>query len=85
MRIEHEWDFPPPRRRRRFYRTIDYQPSGWSSPGVRKAVRVYWRVTLFIIKALLAIPLAIMAFGAFWLLGICIALFYSAIIHRFVA
>jgi hypothetical protein len=56
-----------------------------TAPARRALVRIYFRVTLFIIKALIAIPLAIMAFGAFWLLGICIALCYSAIIHRFVA
>jgi hypothetical protein len=68
--MEHEWDFPPTRHRR-FYRTIDvYQPSGWSSPVTKKVVRVYWRVTLFIIKVLISIPLAIAAIAAFWLLWI---------------
>jgi hypothetical protein len=68
--MEHEWDFPPPRRRRS-YRTIDYyQPSGWSSPVARKAVRIYLRVTITIIKMLLAVPLSIIAIGAFWLLWV---------------
>jgi hypothetical protein len=67
----HEWDFPPPRRRR-FYRTVDYQPSRWSSPGARKIVRVYWRVTLFIIKMLVSIPLSMIAIGAFWLLWVIV-------------
>ena len=78
-----EWDdfflgahvrVPRPRRSQRFYRTIDYQPSGWSSPGVRKAVRIYWRVTITLIKALISIPLSILAIGAFWLLWIIITL-----------
>jgi hypothetical protein len=51
------------------YRTVDvYQPSGWNSPGAKKAVRIYWQVTITIIKMLLAIPLSIIAIGAFWLL-----------------
>jgi hypothetical protein len=67
MRRVEEWDFPP--RRRRYYRTIDaYQPSGWNSPGVKKAANIYWRTTITIIKLLLAVPLSIMAIGAFWLL-----------------
>jgi hypothetical protein len=71
MKRTEEWDWPPPRRGRRYYRTIDYyQPSGWGSPGVRKAVDVYWRVTVFIIKALLAIPLSLMAIGSIWMLWI---------------
>jgi hypothetical protein len=75
--MNHEWDWPPPRRGQRFYRTIDYyQPSGWNSPGVRKAVRIYLRVTVFVIKMLLAILLAILAIGAFWLLGVIISLFF---------
>jgi hypothetical protein len=68
-----EWDWPP-RRRRRYYRTVEYQPSGWSSPGAKKAVQIYWQVTITIIKALLAIPLSIMTVGAFWLLWIIITL-----------
>jgi hypothetical protein len=72
--MNHEWDWPPTRRRR-FYRTIDYcQPSGWSSPGVRNAARIYWRVTFTIIKMLISIPLAILAVGAFWLLWVIITL-----------
>jgi hypothetical protein len=66
-----EWDWPPTRRRR--YRTVDvYQPSGWSSSGARKAVDIYFRVTFFIVKMLVSIPLAILAVGAFWLLGVII-------------
>jgi hypothetical protein len=77
-----EWDWPPRRRR---YRTVRsrfdvYQPSGWNSPGVKKAVRVYWRVTITIIKLLLAIPLSILAIGAFWLLWIIIWVLWTA--HR---
>jgi hypothetical protein len=78
--MKHEWDdFIGMRvrvrpRPRRFYRTIEYQPSGWSSPGVRKAVRIYWRVTITIIKMLLAVPLSIIAIGAFWLLWVIITL-----------
>jgi hypothetical protein len=81
MRRWEEWDdFLGVRvrvspRRRRFEQTIDvYQPTGWNSPGVRKAVRIYFRVTLFIIKALISIPLAIIAIGAFWLLWVIITL-----------
>jgi hypothetical protein len=77
MKRAEEWDWPPTRRRR-FYRTIEYhQPSGWGSPVVRKAVDIYFRATLFIIKALIAIPLAIVTIGAFWLLGVIIMLFVS--------
>jgi hypothetical protein len=58
MTRAEEWDWPPTRGRYRHYRTIDvYQPSGWNSPGAKKAVRIYWRVTI-----------SIMAVGAFWLL-----------------
>jgi hypothetical protein len=72
-----EWDWPPTRRRR-FYRTIDvYQPSGWSSPVTKKIVSVYWRTMVVAIKMLISIPLAIMAIGAFWLLGVIIMLFVS--------
>jgi hypothetical protein len=67
------WDWPPRRGRR--YRTFDvYQPSGWNSPGAKKAVRIYWRVTITIIKMLLAIPLSIVAIGAFWLFWTIITL-----------
>jgi hypothetical protein len=74
MKRAEEWDWPPTRRRR-FYRTFDYQPSGWNSPVTKKAVRVYWRVTITLIKALISIPLSIMAIGAFWLLWIIITRF----------
>jgi hypothetical protein len=61
-----------------YYRTIDvYRPSGWNSPGVKKAISIYWKTTLFIVKALIAIPLAIVTIGAFWLLGVIIMLFVS--------
>jgi hypothetical protein len=71
------WDWPP-ERRWRHYRTIDYhQPSGWNSPGVKKAISVYFRVTLFIVKALVSIPLAIMAIGSFWLLAVIVSLFFN--------
>jgi hypothetical protein len=73
--MNHEWDWPPTRRRK-YYRTVNvvYQPSGWNSPVTKKVVRVYWRVMITLIKALLAIPLSIMAIGAFWLLWIIITL-----------
>jgi hypothetical protein len=78
MTRAEEWDWPPTRRRyRRYrrYRTFDvYQPSGWNSPVAKKAIRIYWRVTITIIKMLLAIPLSIMAIGAFWLLWTIITL-----------
>jgi hypothetical protein len=65
-------------RSRRFYQTIDSRPpSGWNSPGVRKAVRIYFRTTLFIVKMLVSIPLSILAVGAFWMLGVIIMLFVS--------
>jgi hypothetical protein len=74
MRYE-EWDWPP-MRRWKHYRTIDvYQPSGWNSPGAKKAIRIYWRVMITAIKALVAIPLSIMAIGAFWLLWTIITLY----------
>jgi len=72
-----EWDWPP--RRRRYYRTFGvYQPSGWNSPVTTKIVRIYWRVTITVIKLLLAIPLAIMAIGAFWLFGVIIWVLWTA-------
>jgi hypothetical protein len=75
--MRHEWDWPEPpptRQRRRYYQTIEYQPSGWSSPRVRKAVDIYWRTTVVIIKMLLAIPLTIMLIGSIWLLWVIISL-----------
>jgi hypothetical protein len=74
MRYE-EWDWPPTRGRR-YYRTVDvYQPSGgWNSPRVRKAVDIYWRTTVVIIKMVIAVPLAVMAIGAFWLLAVIVSL-----------
>jgi hypothetical protein len=67
-RVE-EWDWPPRARRRRFYRTVDvYQPGGWGSPVAKKIVHVYFQVTLAIVKMLLAVPLLLIAIGAFWLL-----------------
>jgi hypothetical protein len=74
MRYE-EWDWPPTRGRR-YYRTVDvYQPSGgWNSPRVRKAVDIYWQVTVFIVKALIAIPLTIMLIGSIGLLWVLITL-----------
>jgi hypothetical protein len=76
MNRTEEWDWPPTRRRYRTGRSqFDiYQPSGWNSSGVKKAVDIYWRVTIAIIKILLAIPLTIMAIGAFWLLWTIITL-----------
>ena len=70
-----EWDWPP--RRHRFRARVRtrfdvYQPSGWHSPLAKKAVDIYWRGTIGIIKALLAIALAIVAIGAFWLLWVII-------------
>jgi hypothetical protein len=74
MQRAQEWDWPPTRRRR-YHRTIDvYQPSGWSSPVTKKVVRIYWQVMITSIKALLAIPLSIIAIGAFWLLWTIITL-----------
>jgi hypothetical protein len=74
MKRSEEWDWPPTRRRR-YYRTIDvYQPSGWNSPVAKKAVRIYWRVTITLIKMLISIPLAMMGIGAFWLLWVIINL-----------
>ena len=78
MKREHEWDdFLGVRVRvsRGPYRpTIDYQPSGWNSPIAKKIIRGYWRVTITLIKALIAIPLSILAIAAFWLLWIIITL-----------
>jgi hypothetical protein len=60
---------------RRYYQTIYfYQPSGWNSPIVRKVINVYWAVTITLIKALISIPLAIMAVSAFWLLWVIVTL-----------
>jgi hypothetical protein len=76
MKREEFWDWPPTRGRYRRYRTrFDvFEPSGWNSPGVKKAIDIYWRVTIAIIKMLLAIPLTIMAIGAFWMLWTIITL-----------
>ena len=60
---------------RRYRTRFDvYQPSGWNSPGAKKAIHIYWRVMITIIKMLLAIPLSIIAIGAFWLLWTIITL-----------
>jgi hypothetical protein len=75
MKRQEWWDWPPTRRRR-YYRA-DYQPSGWSLPVARKAVRVYWRVTITLIKMLISIPLALMAIGSTWFLWILVMLFVS--------
>ena len=81
MRRTEEWDWPPRRRRWWHYRTINgYQPSGWNSPGVKKAIDIYWRVIITTIKMLLAIPLSIMAIGAFWLLWTIITLAMTALL-----
>jgi hypothetical protein len=77
-----EWDWPPTRGRHRGlpygtanYRAVDvYQPSGWNSPGAKKAVRIYLQVMITIIKVLIAIPLSIMTIGGFWLLWTIITL-----------
>jgi hypothetical protein len=74
MTRAEEWDWPPTRRRR-YHRTVDiYQPSGWNSPVTKKIINIYWRVMITGIKMLLAIPLTIMAIGAFWLLWTIITL-----------
>ena len=83
--MNHEWDWPPRRRRGYFraYRTFDvYQPSGWNSPGVKKAVSIYWRAMITIVKMLIAIPLAILAIGAFWLLWIELQVICSIVSRR---
>jgi hypothetical protein len=76
MKRTEEWDWPPPPRGRYRYRTrFDvYQPSGWNSPGAKKAVHIYWRVMITIIKVLFAILLSIVTIGAFWLLWTIITL-----------
>jgi hypothetical protein len=83
--VKHEWDDflgvrvrVSRRPRQRFYRTFDYRPTGWGSPGVKKIIRVYFRVTLFIVKMLISIPLAIVAIGAFWLFGVIIWVLWTA-------
>jgi hypothetical protein len=72
----HEWDWPPTQRRKyyrspKYYRTIDmYQPSGWHSPGVTKAVDIYWRTIVTLVKMAIAVPLTIMLLGSLWLLWV---------------
>jgi hypothetical protein len=73
-RIE-EWDWPPRRHRYRWgryrpiYRTIEgYQPSGWNSPIAKKVIHIYWRVTINVIKILIAIPLSLLFIGGLWLI-----------------
>jgi hypothetical protein len=75
--MEHEWDDfigmrVRVRRRPRHSRFDVYQPSGWNSPGVRKAVSIYWRTTLFIVKMLLAIQLSIMVVGSVWMIWVLV-------------
>jgi hypothetical protein len=75
--MQHEWDFPerpPTRQHRRYYRTVEYQPSGWSSPRVRKVVDIYVHVVLTAVKMLIAIPLSLMLLGSLWLLWVIIGL-----------
>jgi hypothetical protein len=75
IKREEEWDWPPTRRWRFQYRpTIEHQPSGWSSPVTKKVIDIYFRATIFIIKMLISIPLAIMAVGSIWLLWVIITL-----------
>jgi hypothetical protein len=73
-----EWDWPPRRRRYRRYRTrFDvYEPRGWSSPLTTRIVRIYWRTMVTAIKMLLAIPLAIVAIGSFWLFGVIVWIWF---------
>jgi hypothetical protein len=76
MRYE-EWDWPPRRHRfrARFRTRFDvYQPSGWNAPLVKKAISIYWRITIGAIKVLLATLLTVVALGSFWLLWIIITL-----------
>jgi hypothetical protein len=74
MKRAEEWDWPP-RRHRRYYRAVDiYQPSGWNSPVTKKIIDIYWRVMITSIKMLIAVPLSIIAIGAFWLLWTIITL-----------
>jgi hypothetical protein len=75
----HEWDWPPRKRRGYFrpYRNFDvYQPSGWNSPGVKKAINIYWRVTITAIKMVIAVPLTIVLIGSIWFLWILITLYF---------
>ena len=72
-----EWDWPPKwhRFRASFRTRFDvYQPTGWNSPLAKKAVRIYWRATIGVIKMLLAVMLSIVAISAFWLLWIIVTL-----------
>jgi hypothetical protein len=84
MKRTEEWDWPPTQRRKyyrspRYYRSIDvYQPSGWSSPVVKKIINVYWRVMVTSIKVLISIPLSIIAISAFWLLWVLITLQFAS-------
>jgi hypothetical protein len=77
MRHTEEWDWPPPVRRRRFYRTIDYRPSGWNSPVVKKIARIYWQTMVFIVKMLLAVPLSLMILGSIWMLWTIVMLRFN--------
>jgi hypothetical protein len=74
---QHEWDWPPRGRRYRWtHSRFDvYQPSSWNSPGVKKAVSIYWRVTITAIKLLISIPLTILVIGSFWFLWTIITLY----------
>jgi hypothetical protein len=78
MSYRHEWDWPPKRHRfrARFRTRFDvYQPtSGWNSPLAKKAIHIYWRITIGAIKVLLATLLTVVAVGAFWLLWTIITL-----------
>jgi hypothetical protein len=75
MKRAEEWDWPPTRGR---YRTVDvYQPSGWNSPGVRKAIDIYWRTIVTIVKALVAVPLSLIVVAACWMLWILLTLLIS--------
>jgi hypothetical protein len=77
MNRTEEWDFWPERprtRRQRFYRTIEYQPSGWNSPVTRKIVDIFWRTIVTAVKMVVAVPLALMLVGSIWLLWTIIAL-----------
>jgi hypothetical protein len=78
MEHREEWDWPPRKRRGYFraYSTFDVpEPTGWNSPWAKKAISIYWRVTITAIKMLLAIPLTIALIGSIWFLWVLVTLY----------
>jgi hypothetical protein len=58
-----------------FTRLGDFKrPLGWNSPGVKMAIRIYWAVTITVVKMVIAVPLTAMAIAAAWMIWTLVTL-----------